>query len=187
MIEFKKRKGTLLAVGCSDGKIYIWDFTTKSILRIIIAHVSPISSLNWIGNSLNLISGATDSTVCVWNVKTGDCLKQFTFSMHYSKVYFSEFNSGEFTVCFPNEPSVVVNLNGSFRTLNEVFNVCAYTRSSEYLFCAIRNKVISLLNSQINYFLFNYFLFKRYQSLKQKPWSHFKPSFSKLVADELQM
>jgi WD40 repeat protein len=41
---FNKR-GTLLAVGCNDGRIVIWDFLTRGIAKIISAHVHPVCSL----------------------------------------------------------------------------------------------------------------------------------------------
>jgi COMPASS component SWD1 len=42
--SFNKR-GTLLAVGCNDGRIVIWDFLTRGIAKIISAHVHPVCSL----------------------------------------------------------------------------------------------------------------------------------------------
>lgn len=42
--------GTLLAVGCNDGRIVIWDFLTRGIAKIISAHVHPVCSLSWTRN-----------------------------------------------------------------------------------------------------------------------------------------
>ena len=39
------RRGTLLAVGCNDGRIVIWDFLTRGISKIISAHVHPVCSV----------------------------------------------------------------------------------------------------------------------------------------------
>uniref|UniRef100_H3AYS0 RB binding protein 5, histone lysine methyltransferase complex subunit n=1 Tax=Latimeria chalumnae TaxID=7897 RepID=H3AYS0_LATCH len=39
------RWGTLLAVGCNDGRIVIWDFLTRGIAKIISAHIHPVCSL----------------------------------------------------------------------------------------------------------------------------------------------
>lgn len=41
------RWGTLLAVGCNDGRIVIWDFLTRGIAKIISAHIHPVCSLWW--------------------------------------------------------------------------------------------------------------------------------------------
>lgn len=37
--------GTLLAVGCNDGRIVIWDFLTRGIAKIISAHMHPVCSI----------------------------------------------------------------------------------------------------------------------------------------------
>jgi COMPASS component SWD1 len=52
---FNKR-GTLLAVGCNDGRIVIWDFLTRGIAKIISAHVHPVCSLRLV------LSFSVDST-----------------------------------------------------------------------------------------------------------------------------
>lgn len=44
------KHGTLLAVGCNDGRIVIWDFLTRGIAKIISAHVHPVCSLSWTRN-----------------------------------------------------------------------------------------------------------------------------------------
>lgn len=41
------RRGTLLAVGCNDGRIVIWDFLTRGIAKLITAHVHPLCSLRY--------------------------------------------------------------------------------------------------------------------------------------------
>ena len=41
------RRGTLLAVGCNDGRIAIWDFLTRGIASIVNAHVHPVCSLRY--------------------------------------------------------------------------------------------------------------------------------------------
>lgn len=41
------KHGTLLAVGCNDGRIVVWDFLTRGIAKIISAHVHPVCSISW--------------------------------------------------------------------------------------------------------------------------------------------
>lgn len=36
------KSGTLLDIGCNDGRIVVWDFLTRGIARIISAHVHPV-------------------------------------------------------------------------------------------------------------------------------------------------
>jgi COMPASS component SWD1 len=39
------RYGTLLAVGCNDGRVVVWDFMTRGISKVISAHVHPVCSV----------------------------------------------------------------------------------------------------------------------------------------------
>lgn len=73
------RRGTLLAVGCNDGRIVIWDFLTRCMAKIIIAHVHPVCSLSWSRSGRKLLSSSTDYNVCIWDVVTGDCLRKYRF------------------------------------------------------------------------------------------------------------
>lgn len=41
------RRGSLLAVGCNDGRVVIWDFLTRGIAKIISAHVHPVTSVRY--------------------------------------------------------------------------------------------------------------------------------------------
>ena len=41
------RRGTLLAVGCNDGRIAVFDFLTRVVAKIYTGHVHPVTSLSW--------------------------------------------------------------------------------------------------------------------------------------------
>ena len=42
------RHGTLLAVGCTDGRIVVWDFLTRGIAKVYNAHAHPVCSLRFV-------------------------------------------------------------------------------------------------------------------------------------------
>lgn len=75
-VEFNRR-GTLLAGGCNDGKILIWDFVTRNLLKVIIAHSHPVSSINWSRDGRYLVSAGCDNYVHIWEVLTGKCIFSF--------------------------------------------------------------------------------------------------------------
>ena len=93
------RHGTLLAVGCNDGRIFIWDFLTRGIAKIINAHVYPVCSLSWSRSGYQLLSASTDNSVCVWCVVSGDCLRKVCTitSIHCSS---SRFPIGRSSILF---------------------------------------------------------------------------------------
>lgn len=41
------RKGIYLAAGHHDGRVTIWDFNTRSVARVFIGHVRPITSARY--------------------------------------------------------------------------------------------------------------------------------------------
>ncbi|XP_063304433.1 retinoblastoma-binding protein 5-like [Pelobates fuscus] len=82
------RWGTLLAVGCNDGRIVIWDFLTRGIAKIISAHIHPVCSLCWSRDGHKLVSASTDNMVSLWDVLSGDCDQRFRFPSPILKVQF---------------------------------------------------------------------------------------------------
>jgi len=66
------RRGTLIAVGCTDGRVVIWDFDTRGIARVLIGHSHTITSLSWSRNGRKLLSASTDWTVKLWDVLSGN-------------------------------------------------------------------------------------------------------------------
>jgi len=102
------RYGTLLAVGCNDGRIVIWDFLTRGIAKIITAHVHPVCSITWCRNSTKLASASTDNNVSVWDVLTGECDQRFRFPSPILRVQFNPRNNRELLVAPMRHAAVVV-------------------------------------------------------------------------------
>jgi len=104
------RYGTLLAVGCNDGRIVIWDFLTRGIAKIIQAHVHPVCSLSWSRSGRRVVSASTDNTVTLWDVLTGECDQKFRFPSPVLKVQFNPRNEHEILVTPMRHAAVVVTL-----------------------------------------------------------------------------
>ncbi|VDM35934.1 unnamed protein product [Hydatigera taeniaeformis] len=104
------RPGSLVAVGCNDGRIEIWDFVTRRIAKIIVAHSHPVCSISWSRNSRQLLSASTDNTVAIWNIVTGECERIFTFPCPVMKVQFNPRNSAEILVCPLRHPPVLIDV-----------------------------------------------------------------------------
>ncbi len=61
--------GDYLACGGNDGRVIVWDCTTRSAARQLAhGHVQPITALAWSRDSRRLLSASVDWTVRVWLV-----------------------------------------------------------------------------------------------------------------------
>ncbi|CAN6333709.1 unnamed protein product [Urochloa humidicola] len=74
------RKGTLLAAGCSDGSCVIWDFETRGLAREFRDKdcTAPITSVSWSRYGHRLLASATDKSLTLWNVSTGEKIARTT-------------------------------------------------------------------------------------------------------------
>ncbi|XP_033096367.1 retinoblastoma-binding protein 5-like [Anneissia japonica] len=109
---FNKR-GSLLAVGCNDGRIVIWDFLTRGICKIISAHIHPVCSLSWSRNGHKLLSASTDNMVSIWDVLSGDCDHRFRFPSPVLKVIFHPRQRDKMLVCPMKHTPVLLSLDGT--------------------------------------------------------------------------
>lgn len=146
------RRGTLLAVGCNDGRIFIWDFLTRGIAKIIAAHVHPVCSLSWNRTGHLLLSASTDNTVCVFNVVSGDCLMKYRFPSPFIKVQFNPRDSSYFLVTLLKYPSLLVKINGTYHELplddpNEPNVVSSFDRRGDHIYCGNGKGKISIFKS----------------------------------------
>ncbi|KNC82332.1 hypothetical protein SARC_05371 [Sphaeroforma arctica JP610] len=57
--------GVLIATGCNDGKILVYDRTSRLYGRALMGHSGPVMCVSWLSD-LCLVSGGADGTVCVW-------------------------------------------------------------------------------------------------------------------------
>ncbi|XP_070548679.1 retinoblastoma-binding protein 5-like isoform X2 [Ptychodera flava] len=156
---FNKR-GTLLAVGCNDGRIVLWDFLTRGIAKIISAHVHPVCSLSWSRNGHKLLSASTDNMVCIWDVITGECDQRYRFPSPVLKVQFNPRNEKILLVCPMKQAPVVMEQNGSYNVLpldddSDMNIVAAFDRRGEHIYmgnakgkiCVIETKTSELVAS----------------------------------------
>ncbi|XP_078430303.1 transducin/WD40 repeat-like superfamily protein isoform X2 [Wolffia australiana] len=74
------RRGTLLAAGCADGSCVIWDFGTRGIARELRDEdcVAPITSVCWSKLGQYLLAAATDKSLTLWHVRTGEKTARIT-------------------------------------------------------------------------------------------------------------
>lgn len=94
------RIGSLLAVGCNDGRLVIWDLLTRAVAKNILAHAGhPVSSISWSRNGHKVASASLDNSVAIWHVLSGECKIKWIFKAPLMKVQFNPRNENQVLVC----------------------------------------------------------------------------------------
>ncbi|XP_026462060.1 retinoblastoma-binding protein 5 homolog [Ctenocephalides felis] len=148
---FNKR-GTLLAVGCNDGRIVIWDFLTRGIAKVISAHVHPICSLSWSRSGRKLLSASTDNNVCVWDVLSGDCIQKYRFPCPIMRVQFHPRNEKQYLVCPMRHAALLVDDEGEHKILpvdddGDLNIVASFDRRGQYVYTGNSKGKIIVMSS----------------------------------------
>ncbi|KAG5891689.1 hypothetical protein JTB14_021159 [Gonioctena quinquepunctata] len=148
---FNKR-GTLLAVGCNDGRIVIWDFLTRGIAKIISAHVHPVCSISWSRNGHKIASASTDNTVCIWNILSGECDQKYRFPCPVLKVQFEPRCLERLLVCPMKHAAILVDTNGVHQVLpidedGDLNIVASFDRRGDYVYTGNAKGKVLVLDS----------------------------------------
>nr|CAH8852812.1 unnamed protein product [Trichobilharzia regenti] len=134
------RIGSLLAIGCNDGRIEIWDHVTRRISKILVAHSHPVCSLSWSRDSRKLLSASTDNTVSIWDVLSSACEQTFQFPCPVMKVQFNARKREQFLVCPMRHAPVVITVPSGVPTIiqpedeNDFSVVASYDRRGRYIY-----------------------------------------------------
>nr|CAB3265456.1 retinoblastoma-binding protein 5-like [Phallusia mammillata] len=133
------RHGTLLAVGCNDGRIVVWDFLTRGIAKVYNAHAHPVCSLSWSRTGRQLVSASTDNLVCIWDVLSGECLHTYRFPTPIMKVQFAPRDNSAVLVCPLRPAPVLLKINSDHLTLPTVEDtdsniVASFDRRGQHIY-----------------------------------------------------
>lgn len=105
------RHGTLLAAGCNDGRVVIWDFLTRCEVREMQAHFGhSVTSVSWSRNGHFLATSSTDNSMAVWNVLQKELVVRWFSRAPIMKVQFNP-RDAEFLLVSPNRrPPVLLRI-----------------------------------------------------------------------------
>ncbi|KAI8361605.1 WD40-repeat-containing domain protein [Mortierella sp. GBAus27b] len=109
------RRGTLLAAGCSDGAIVIWDFDTRGVSRTLIGHVKTVTSLSWARNGRHLLSSSRDWSCIVWDLITGTKRHTIRFDTPILNAQFHPKNNSVFIAALHQEVPVLVDFSNGIK------------------------------------------------------------------------
>lgn len=104
------RRGTLIAVGCSNGDVVIWDFATKGVVRRLTKHVRPVTTVMWSKDSRKLLTASNDRSAILWDVLASN--PEYTVEFE-SALLGAQLHPRESDVCVVAammEPPILVNL-----------------------------------------------------------------------------
>ncbi|MBI4784579.1 MAG: pentapeptide repeat-containing protein [Oscillatoriophycideae cyanobacterium NC_groundwater_1537_Pr4_S-0.65um_50_18] len=68
----------IIAVGASNGNLYLWNIITTQLLATFAGHTGWVWSVAFSPDGKTLASGSTDSSVRLWDVQSGHCLQVLT-------------------------------------------------------------------------------------------------------------
>lgn len=106
------RRGGLLAVGCNDGRIVIWDFLTRGVAKCFPGHSGhTICSIGWSRNGQKLITTGLDNSVAIWNILSNECLFRFRMSSPILKSQFNPRNDSLVLICPLRYPGILLELD----------------------------------------------------------------------------
>lgn len=77
---------SLIATGCINGEITLYDFEMSKNVGILIGHTENITALKFLPPYPLLISASLDHTVCIWGVRCGDPTLKFQHANKCLKV-----------------------------------------------------------------------------------------------------
>jgi WD40 repeat protein len=77
--------GTLLATGCHDGIVRIWDVAKAQVVKQITAHVAPpmtqivpaVYCVAWSADGKQVVSGSNDHSLKLWDANAGTLVREF--------------------------------------------------------------------------------------------------------------
>lgn len=157
LIATFNRRGTLLAVGCNDGRIVIWDFVTRGIARMIpLAHAHTICSIGWNRNGSKIVSASSDFLVCVWDVLQGELVRSFRFPGPIQAAHFNPRDETKIIVCPLKAAPLILDVNEGNRTAlpcvdDGDLNITAtWDRRGKFIYCGNSKGKIMVIDFKSN-------------------------------------
>ena len=112
----------ILAIGCSDSKIYLWDIDAEDYFEILEAHTDSVFSVVFSPDGKILASGSNDETVKLWDIQTKECFKTFKWD-----------NDGVSDVAISSDGKILAagSWNGTIKIWNIQTGECIKTLSNK--------------------------------------------------------
>jgi COMPASS component SWD1 len=152
------RHGTLLAAGCNDGRVVIWDFLTRCEVREIQAHFGhPVTSVSWSRNGHLLATSSVDNTLAVWRVLTKELVVRWFSRAPIMKVQFNPRDANFLLTCPYRHPPMLISIKNKKALPRQIpideeddiesNMVASFDRRGEYIFIGNTKGRIKIMRS----------------------------------------
>jgi WD40 repeat protein len=129
--------GQLLATGCNDHLVRLWDVSTDRELRRFIGHSLEITSVAFSRDAQRLITASKDGTVRIWDLFTGRSLKTITigvkFSLEMATLSPDGTKAAAQTLIEPNAHIFDIERGAEIRTLRNTDRSVAFSSTGELI------------------------------------------------------
>eukprot|EP00045_Choanoeca_perplexa_P013222 m.148317 g.148317 ORF g.148317 m.148317 type:complete len:507 (+) comp16281_c0_seq1:105-1625(+) len=104
------RRGSLLAVGCNDGRALLWDLDTRGLAQALYGHTEAVTSISWSRSAQKLLTSSIDHRVILWHIVKGVKLFEVRFDQPVLQACLRPRHSLEFVACPLVSPPIRVTL-----------------------------------------------------------------------------
>ncbi|CAI5442523.1 unnamed protein product [Caenorhabditis angaria] len=136
------RWGTLVAVGCADGRVFIVDFITKNPVKVFTAHALPLSGISWSRDGRKLLTCSMDQTIAVWNVLTGQMIERIRYNSAILSAHFNPRDDNKCIVLRTNSLPTMEQINPRIQKVltndtpgasDDIICAISYDRKAKYI------------------------------------------------------
>jgi WD40 repeat protein len=118
-------QGTLVATGCGDGQVRLFDLAKKAQLRQIAAHAKPpdtaIYGVSWSPDGKQVVTASIDNSLKLFNAETGALIREF--KAYKVKDFEKGHQDSVFCVAFSPDGKYLASGSAAFERIIKIWNV----------------------------------------------------------------
>ncbi|MCS7044982.1 MAG: WD40 repeat domain-containing protein, partial [Gemmataceae bacterium] len=122
-------KSQVVATGCHDGKIRLYDMTKKALLKEITAHVTtkpqvqpnPVYTVSFSSDGKQLLSASFDKTLKLWDVASGNLVREFR--AYHEKEFPQGHQEEVYTAAISPDGKFIASGSGGLERVVKIWNI----------------------------------------------------------------